>query len=169
MSIRRIVRADEEALSRFFLSVNDDVTADHFRPHPFTQAEAARIASHAGDDIYAGAWVEGMLSGYGMLRGWDAGYAIPSLGIYIAPHARGSGLAERMMQTLHALSVIKGACKVRLRVLPDNQRARRLYEKCGYVFDGTLERGEYVGIKRLDPSEDVLTSAPTMPQPVLGA
>ena len=114
------------------------------------------IANYPGRDRYVGAWVNGELCGYGMLRGWDAGFSVPSLGIYVIPRARGSGLAEELMRHLHNVAA-EAAPRVRLRVTPDNLPARALYERVGYVFDGTVERGELVGVKTLSTT---LTAAP---------
>ena len=98
-------------------------------------------------DLTAGRFVA-----YGMLRGWDAGYAIPSLGIYVAREARGRGVARAMMERLHALARERGAAAVRLKVYPSNEPARRLYESLGYRF-GAKEGEQLVGLLRLDETD----------------
>jgi RimJ/RimL family protein N-acetyltransferase len=69
-----------------------------------------------------------------MLRGWDEGYQVPSLGIALHAQARGTGLARAFMLYLHQVARWQGAKRVRLRVFPDNIPARRLYESLGYAF-----------------------------------
>ena len=86
--------------------------------------------------------------GYGLLRGWDEGYAIPSLGIAIHPSARSSGLGLSLMHFLHAAARRRGAAKVRLRVRNDNARAVELYKRLGYAFESS-EENYYVGFKEL--------------------
>lgn len=149
VAFRQLDPSDEIVLGSFFEAVSRDPTALRFRPHPFTVAQAKIVANYSGRDAYFGAWADGKLCGYGMLRGWDAGHAIPSLGIYVAPSARGTGLSGELMGAMHTAAREAGAERVRLRVAPDNAPARRLYEKCGYQFDATIERGELVGIKPL--------------------
>ncbi len=82
--------------------------------------------------------------GYGMLRGWDDGWKIPSLGIALDPRIRGNGTGEMLMHFLHAAARRRGATKVRLKVYPDNRTAIALYKKLGYVF-ATEEAGQLVG------------------------
>jgi ribosomal-protein-alanine N-acetyltransferase len=119
-----------------------------FQPHPFTDAELDRLMLYRGLDLYY-IVVEGpAVLGYGLLRGWDEGYAIPSLGIAIHPAARSSGLGLSLMHFLHAAARRRGAAKVRLRVRTDNTRAVELYKRFGYSFDST-EENYYVGFKGL--------------------
>ena len=50
-----------------------------FHPHPFTAEEAEARARYSGRDLYYVAVADGRALAYGMLRGWDEGYAVPSL------------------------------------------------------------------------------------------
>jgi ribosomal protein S18 acetylase RimI-like enzyme len=112
------------------------IDSTHFHPHPLTAAEARRIQAHTGRDLYVATGFA-----YGMLRGWDEGYAVPSLGVAVRRDAYGQGHGRAMMAWLHELAREHGATEVRLRVHPDNVRAIRLYESLGYV-DAGEERGE---------------------------
>jgi ribosomal protein S18 acetylase RimI-like enzyme len=138
--VRPFGPADADALTMFFGEVAADPTADRFHPHAFTAQAARTIAEHQGRDLYLGQFLGDKLVGYGMLRGWDAGYDIPSLGIYLSPGARGLGLARTLMEDLHHWARKSGAQKVRLKVYRDNVRAMTLYERLGYVF--FAEEGE---------------------------
>jgi ribosomal-protein-alanine N-acetyltransferase len=131
------------ALADFFRGLG----ADHafFHPHPLTDDEAVRICAHAGRDLYYVARAGGRVLAYGLLRGWDEGYAIPSLGIAIAAEARGQGLARPFMAFLHAAAKQRGATQVRLTVYADNVRAVELYRRMGYRFEPKNER-ELVGL-----------------------
>jgi len=82
--------------------------------------------------------------GYGILRGWDEGYQIPSLGIAFLPDARGKGLGRLFMTFLHAAARLRGAKRIRLKVYPDNTVAVKLYEDMGYRYTETSE-GQLVG------------------------
>jgi ribosomal protein S18 acetylase RimI-like enzyme len=142
----RVVGAgDEAALADAF----SDIDETFFRPHPFTCDEARRIADYIGRDAYALLLERGRPVAYGMLRGWDEGYSVPSLGIAVRTTAQGRGLGRLMMAHLHAEARGRGATVVRLRVNPDNVRARRLYESLGYAYAGE-DRGELVMVADLE-------------------
>ncbi len=108
-----------------------------------TPAVARRIAAYKGGDVYLVAEAGGELVAYGMLRGWDEGYEIPSLGIAVHRDRQGRGYGRAMMTALHDAARERGAMKIRLRVHPENGRARSLYERLGYV-DAGEERGQRV-------------------------
>ena len=61
-----------------------------FHPHPFTTEAARERAAYTGKDLYYVVIEGDEILGYGMLRGWDEGYEVPSLGIVIHPAHRGS-------------------------------------------------------------------------------
>lgn len=144
--IVRLRAAHEAQLERLFATIAADPTAAAFHPHPFDSREARRICAHAGKDLYFALDVSGEFLGYGILRGWDEGYAIPSLGIYVAPSLRGSGAARALMQHLHLAARLAGAPSIRLRVYPENAAAVTLYRSLGYVFDDGLDStGQRVG------------------------
>lgn len=162
-TVRRLRPADEAVLAAFFGQIAADPTATGFHPHPFTAAEAARITGHRGRDMYLGLFLDGgAMGGYGMLRGWDAGYAIPSLGIYLAPQARGRGLSGTMMQALHRAAADLGASRVRLKVYPANAAALGLYRRLGYAFSGE-EAGQLVGMLDLPQPPAPSSPAPNDP------
>ena len=123
-------------LRDFFRSLAADPDSALFHPHPFTDGEAERVCSSAGKDLYLAAAVDGEVRAYGMLRGWDEGYAIPSLGIAVHPSARGTGLGAAFMQYLHAAAAARGAKTIRLKVYAHNARAKALYERLGYIAAG---------------------------------
>jgi ribosomal protein S18 acetylase RimI-like enzyme len=120
---------------------------DHafFHPHPMTDEEAHRLCAYGGRDLYYVACAGTDVLAYGLLRGWDEGYEIPSLGIAIHPEARGRGLARPFMAFLHAAAKARGATKIRLTVYNDNQRAVELYRRLGYQFEAKNDR-ELVGL-----------------------
>ncbi len=68
------------ALGEFLCALAENGDAAFFHPHPLTCEAALEIASLSGRDRYFVAIVAQKIVGYGMLRGWDAGFEIPSLG-----------------------------------------------------------------------------------------
>jgi len=144
ISLQPVAPATEADLAELFKQIKAAGDDRFFHPHPFDDAAAHDIANYRGRDFYAAGFVGGRLVGYGMLRGWDAGYAVPSLGIVIAPQARGRGFSKPLMLFLHEAARQRGATTVRLKVYPDNLAAIKLYEGLGYAFHGE-ERGQLVG------------------------
>ena len=138
---------------RLLAEIFSDIDPTFFRPHPFTDDEALLIANRAGSDVYAILLDGQQPVAYGMLRGWDDGYATPSLGIAVRTTSQGRGLARLMMVDLHEEAQRRGAAVVRLRVHPDNSRARRLYESMGYRYAGE-ERGELIMLNDLRAGPD---------------
>jgi ribosomal protein S18 acetylase RimI-like enzyme len=149
LEFHRIEPAVERGLAIFFEHLRSAGEEARFHPHPFTPEAARERAGYGGRDVYCVAMAAGVVLGYGMLRGWDQGYAIPSLGIAIHADARGIGLGRALMLYLHAEARRRGAQRIRLKVYPDNVTAVELYRSLGYVYEASLEQGQLVGFKDL--------------------
>ena len=136
----------EAVVRRFFATVVLDTEAmAAFHPHPFTPEQASAIAHYNGRDHYAAMLIGEEMVAYGMLRGWDEGFEIPSLGIVVGASHRGLGLGRGMMDHLHAVARDRGAVAVRLKVYKTNAVAAGLYRRMGYVLSDHNER-EWLGI-----------------------
>jgi len=141
-------------LAAFFERLRAQEIDKFFHPHPLTAEEAPKRAAYHGRDFY-GVFMEGTaVVGYGMLRGWDEGYQVPSLGIVIDPAAQGRGYGRLLMESLHATARQRGASRIRLKVYPDNTRAVALYRSMGYVFQAE-EGGQLIGFLELTPAATV--------------
>lgn len=136
------------ALSNLFAEISADGEDRFFHPHPFTRQEAQRLCNNSGRDQYYALLRADRVLGYGMLRGWEEGFEIPSLGIFIRKEARGKGLGKLMMAHLHAAALFCGAVSIRLKVHQDNQVARKMYEELAYVFREN-EGTQLVGYKTI--------------------
>ncbi len=123
----------------------DDV---NFHPHPLTLEMVNELVDYEGEDLYCLQVMKDKVTGYGMLRGWDEGYKIPSLGIAIHPHYHGQGFASHFMEYLHIQAEQKGARKVMLKVHSRNKKAFRIYERMGYSFTDVV-KCQLVGYKEL--------------------
>lgn len=160
-AVFRVVGPGDEAI---LSDVFADIDGTYFRPHPFTPTEAGKIARQSGRDVYAVLIDDGRAVAYGMLRGWSEGYAVPSLGIAVRSSAQGRGYGRTMMDCLRAEAGRQGASAVRLRVHPENVRARRLYEALGYEYAGE-DRGELVMFLDISqgPGPSTTVSRPASP------
>jgi len=134
LEIRQASPDMEKEVYDFFQVLDQANEGELFYPHPLTQDQAHIISTHSGQDLYAFAMHIGKIIGYSLLRGWDEGYEIPSLGISVHPHFRGFGVGLALMHYLHAVASLRGCHRVRLRVRKTNHTAKQLYEKMGYTF-----------------------------------
>ena len=150
MEIVRLTPERQEGLKLFLHNLKDGGDDEFFSPHSTDDLSISKIATQNSKDLYY-LIVEGkQVIGYGLLRGWDEGYAIPSLGMAIHPLVRGIGLGKLFMNFLHMLAFRRGASKVRLRVNKKNDKAISLYKGLGYVFNDDIKQAEYlVGLKNL--------------------
>ena len=145
LECRKLTIDWKQQLTNFLRDLEKVEDSKYFRPHPFTDEALDKLVQYTGRDIYYILVEEDIVLGYGLLRGWDEGYEIPSLGIAIHPSARSAGLGIMFMYFLHAAARRNGAAQVRLRVRSDNIKAIELYKKIGYKFK-TKESEYLVGI-----------------------
>jgi ribosomal protein S18 acetylase RimI-like enzyme len=145
IEVRSIRRKDTDALAKFFELLRAHGTDKYFHPHPLTASSARTIASYSGKDFYVAVLEGRNILGYGMLRGWDEGYQIPSVGIAIHPDIQGRGVGRLLMNFLHLAALRRGAKKVRLRVYRDNYPAIRMYRTMGYKLVAERGRRNLVG------------------------
>lgn len=141
----------EDALATFFSDLREAGDEAFFHPHAGDVRTLRAIAAQPGSDVYVVLVESGRVLAYGLLRGWNEGYSVPSLGIAVHPDARGAGLGRLMMEYLEAIARRRGAPSVRLRVHKDNGTAREMYVRRGYMM--SPDPGNellMVGIKELD-------------------
>lgn len=132
------------ALTEFFERLKAGGDETYFHPHRLDAEEAARRCSYTGRDLYYLLVNGEEVLGYGMLRGWDQGHSVPSLGIALDGRWRGHGLGRMFMLFLHSAARLRGSRRIRLKVHPDNEAALNLYRSLGYRF-GEREAGQMVG------------------------
>jgi ribosomal protein S18 acetylase RimI-like enzyme len=138
-----------DSLVEFFKDIREAGSYNQYY-HPFElTAEVAREqCSHKGSDLIFVIAVGKKIIGHGMLRGWEEGYRVPSLGIIIHPDFAGMGIGAMFMRFLHLAAWFKDAKAIRLSVYKDNIPAVNMYKKLGYelvhknskVYIGTLRR-----------------------------
>lgn len=139
LEIKVLTESCAAATSQLMKENKEDLA--FFHPHSDSCEEIRIIFANAIINIYAGVYIAGALVGYGMLRGWDDGFDVPSLGILIDRKWRGRGIFKMLMTYLHTSAKINGAEKVRLTVYETNP-AYEMYKNLGYVFDeGYLKDG----------------------------
>ena len=135
IEIVRIKPKNLEVLAGFFNEVNIPEYTRDFSPHPFNAGNAARVCNYTGRDLYYAVLIDGRkMIGYGMLRGWDEGYEIPSVGLCVLKKYHGIGLGKLLLNFLETVAGLSGCSKVMLKVKKNNKVARKLYDSQKYVF-----------------------------------
>ena len=135
LEFRSLVPEMAESLGDFFERLNSTDTAGFFHPHPLTRERASQLCHYAGKDLYFVGTSDSRILAYGLLRGWDEGYEVPSLGISLASDVRGTGLARSFMMFLHSAARLRGCAQIRLTVFQTNVKAVALYQSLGYRFE----------------------------------
>lgn len=150
MTVRRAVAADEAALLEIELTAWDATSGF---PSLTAGDRTTFFAERYGPDAFLVAELAGRLVGYIRLQDkypFPEGAGVLSInGLAVAPEARGQGIGSVLMDAVTAEAKRRGARKITLHVHGVNTVARRLYERHGYVVEGTHPReflidGQYV-------------------------
>lgn len=135
MQIEELGPRHLESLTRFFAEIVSNGDDAVFHPHPLTSSEASRLCNSLSLDQYFVAISGGEISAYGMLRGWDEGFAEPSLGIAVRPGARKKGHGKLLAEFLLEQARYRGAESIRLTVYAENFAACGLFARLGFAYE----------------------------------
>ena len=152
VEIRRIRKSDQATLLEFFAQLVFCGLDRTFHPHSFTEEVAYKICTQRMRDWYAGVFLQQSrlrtMVAYVMLRGWDAGYEVPSFGLCVLPDYQRVGLGRLLLEYAVMVARFRGSPAVRLKVYPDNIRAVEMYRAYGFQYNNDLENGQLVGYFR---------------------
>jgi ribosomal protein S18 acetylase RimI-like enzyme len=109
-----------------FLDKHDEVAK---RPDEHWRERAGGSDSQATFVVERDGRFDGMVSTF---VADDPGHAF-LVAMWVAPELRGGSTARELVEQVLAWARRRGARRVLLTVEPDNLRAARLYEKCGFV------------------------------------
>jgi ribosomal protein S18 acetylase RimI-like enzyme len=143
----KLTPCEVPALHRMLQTFVNEPEGRFFAPHSFELDTLQRLADRPGADLYFVAFLQDAswkrcLCGYGLLRGWNEGFSVPSLGIIVHRDYRAHGFGKKFMCFLHEAAKQKGADQVRLTVTAENERAVALYRSLGYRFEAMPGSGE---------------------------
>lgn len=119
-----------------------------FNPHSMDYDSIFSILTNKKNDKYKIVICEDRVIGYGILRGWDEGFEIPSLGIMVDKDFRGIGLSKTIMQFLESSAKLMKSKKIRIVVHKDNQVAYNLYKSLNYEFE-TYNQNQLISFKKI--------------------
>lgn len=124
------------------IKTSDDI--NFFHPHEFSFDKASEICYNRGKDLYYVVVNNKDITAYGLLRGWEEGYDIPILGIYVNPDYRKLGIGKMFMNFLHVAAKSNKAKSIKLKVYKSNEKAVNLYKSIGYNLTDYDEE-QYIG------------------------
>ena len=145
IQLEELAPRHEAGLADLFRALRESGDDGLFYPHALTNEVAGRLCRYAGLDQYFVATLEGRIIGYGMLRGWDEGYSVPSLGVAVHPDHRQKGVAESLMRGLIRQARNRSAPHLRMTVADDRARFIRFCARYGFVFS-QLSPGRLLGM-----------------------
>ncbi|HZI16995.1 MAG TPA: GNAT family N-acetyltransferase [Pyrinomonadaceae bacterium] len=124
--VSALLRAQPPDYARFFYALGPG------------EEEIARALAGRSRDYYAGMFWRGELVAFFMLRGWDAGFEVPSFGVVVDERQKGRGFMRLALDMGKLVAKLSGAPRLMAKIHPDNvspRGARRL----GLVQTGVEE------------------------------
>ena len=131
----RALRAEDAAKISALLRAQPPEYARFFYAFGSGEEEVARILAAREKDIYSGMFWRGELAAVFMLRGWDAGYEVPSFGVLVDVKHRGRAFMRIALDVAKLTCRLAGATRLMAKIHPENvspRGARRL----GFVQTG---------------------------------
>lgn len=107
----------------------------NFTPYNWRNESFSKAFLIKKKDQFYGIFVNDFPVGFYMLRGIDAGYDIPSYGVWISEKHSGLGLASLSLKHAHTICKLNGIKTMMLKVHPNNTIAKNIYEKFGFKFN----------------------------------
>lgn len=126
--IRKLITADTSSVAAF-LQAQSPKYLRFFYAFKADETEIAQVLEANDKDVYSGVFWEECLIGIFMLRGWDAGYEIPSFGVLIDEKYKGWAFMRLTLDAAKLICRLAGAKKMMAKIHPENvspRGARRL-------------------------------------------
>ena len=131
----RALRVEDAAAVSGLLRAQPPEYARFFYAFGSGEGEIARILAARDRDVYSGMFWRGELAAVFMLRGWDAGFEVPSFGVLVDVKHRGRAFMRISLDVAKLICRLSGATRLMAKIHPDNvspRGARRL----GFVQTG---------------------------------
>ncbi len=128
LSIRTLEATDAAAVFAFARSQSPEYLR-FFYAFDSDESAIAEMLSASEMDVYSGVFWQANLAGVFMLRGWDAGYEVPSFGVLIAQEYRGGAFMRLTLDAAKLICRLSGTKRLMAKIHPENvspRGARRL-------------------------------------------
>ena len=136
ITVRLLNAADAAPLAPLF-----GAYLDFYHVERDSSAEAAFLKARlsAADSTGFGAYADGALCGFALCHhAYNSLRLAPAWilhDLFVNPEHRRKGIAEALIEAVHARAKAAGACEVVLSTAHDNKTAQALYDKLGYAMD----------------------------------
>ncbi len=128
LTIRPLLPEDAEAVSEMLRAQSPEY-ARFFYAFSYDVSEIRKVIDGRKRDVFAGMYWQNRLAAVFMLRGWDAGYDVPSFGVFVAEEHRGGAFMRVSLDVAKLICRLSGARRLMAKIHPDNvspRGARRL-------------------------------------------
>jgi hypothetical protein len=102
----------------------------------FDEAAIEAVLSRLKRDLFFGIFSDDLLVAIFMLRGWDAGYEVPSFGVLVDQKQRGYGYLQISLEVAKVVARISGASQLMAKIHPENM-SQRGARRLGFLQTGT--------------------------------
>ncbi len=119
LTIRQLESSDVAALAEFMRSQSPEYLL-FFYAFGADESSLAEILAEDKLDVYSGVFWQNKLIGVFMLRGWDAGYEIPSFGVLIAEQHRGKAVLNLTVEAAKLICKLSGVNRFMVKYHPNN-------------------------------------------------
>lgn len=131
----RSLRIEDAAMVSAMLLAQPPDYARFFYAFDFSEEPIADVLARKVKDVYSGIFWRGELVGIFMLRGWDAGYEVPSFGVFVAEEYRGGTFMRIALDAAKLICRLSGAQRLMATIHPDNVSPRGA-SRLGFVPTG---------------------------------
>lgn len=157
-SVRLLTEEDWEVLRAVRLAMLLDAPgaygSTYAREVAFTE-ETWR--QRTGQAVFLAEREDGLPLGTATLLRLDPGDDPEIVAMWVAGHARGTGVADALVDACRDRAVAEGAERVRMHVMLDNPRAVACYTRLGFAFDGGAGGADGCASMHWRPSGDSAT------------
>lgn len=137
LTIRALEASDAAPLADFMRLQPPEYTK-FFYAFGAGEAEIATILEACRADIYSGVFWQENLVGVFMLRGWDAGFEIPSFGVLIDEKYRGKSFLNLTVDAAKLICRLSGVNQYMVKIHPDNVTLKNVH-RMGFYQTGVEE------------------------------
>jgi ribosomal-protein-alanine N-acetyltransferase len=136
-SIRPLEPADAVAISAF-MRLQSPEYLHFFYAFGSDEAATAEMLSASVLDVYSGVFWQENLIGVFFLRGWDAGYEIPSFGVLIDEKHRGRAFLNLTVDAAKLICRLSGVNRYMVKIHPNNTALKNVH-RMGFYQTGVEE------------------------------
>lgn len=137
LSIRPLETTDASAISAL-MRLQSPEYLRFFYAFSADESAIVKMLSAVKMDVYSGVFWQGNLVGVFMLRGWDAGYEIPSFGVLIDEKHRGNAFLSLTVDSAKLICRLSGLTRFMVKIHPDNVALRNVH-RMGFYQTGVEE------------------------------